>query len=63
MANLYWLKNLLSRECSGEGKGVSNERIIELDPSTEEANYLGTCPECGRQRPCTGYGVVLAHGK
>ena len=63
MVNLSWWKRWLSRECSGEGKGISNERIVEIDPAAEEANYLGTCPECGKQRPCTGYGVVLAHGK
>ena len=62
MVNWFW-KNLLSKECKGEGKDVSQERIIEVDPQAEYAEYLGTCPDCGKQQPCTGYGVVLAHGR
>lgn len=58
---MKFLQRLLNRQCSGSGQNVAVPQITEDDWKAETATYKGQCPECGRKRPCTGYGLVLPH--
>lgn len=54
-------KKQLSKECPGVGEQAQSGNISIIFEDEDTCEYKGSCPECGRQRPCTGRAIMLSH--